>query len=137
MGKSSWKRPPDGRADKKNVRSILGVRPLLSLSPRSRQGACAPLQNSCSRQNSRNRLRVSILGAGAVAYGAAAHLARAGHDPLIWSPSGARSAALAAGRPLVARNAIEGTFPVRVAASCADAVADADVLLLAMPANGH
>jgi opine dehydrogenase len=51
-------------------------------------------------------LRVSILGAGAVAYGAAAFLARAGHDPLIWSPSGARTAALAAGEPLVARNAI-------------------------------
>lgn len=82
-------------------------------------------------------MRVSILGAGAVAYGAAAFLARAGHDPLIWSPSGARTTALAAGKPLVARNAIEGTFPVRVAASCADAVGAADAVLLAMPANGH
>ena len=82
-------------------------------------------------------MRVSILGAGAVAYGAAAYLARAGHDPLLWSPSGTRTAALAAGRPLVAKNAIEGTFPVRVAASCADAVVEADVVVLAMPANGH
>jgi len=82
-------------------------------------------------------LRVSILGAGAVAYGAAAFLARAGHDPLLWSPSGARTAALAAGEPLVATNAIEGTYRVRVARSCADAVADADVVLLALPANGH
>jgi opine dehydrogenase len=72
-----------------------------------------------------------------VAYGAAAFLARAGHDPLIWSPSGARTAALAAGEPLVARNAIEGTYHVRVAGSCADAVADGDVVLLALPANGH
>ena len=78
------------------------------------------------------RLRVSILGAGAVAYGAAAFLARAGHDPLLWSPSGKRTAALAAGEPLVARNAIEGTFAVRVASSCADAVADADAILLAL-----
>jgi len=82
-------------------------------------------------------LRVSILGAGAVAYGAAAFLARAGHDPLLWSPSGKRTAALAAGEPLVARNAIEGTFAVRVASSCAEAVADADAVLLALPANGH
>ena len=37
----------------------------------------------------------------------------------------------------MARNAIEGTFPVRVAASCADAVGAADAVLLAMPANGH
>ena len=88
-------------------------------------------------QNQRKRLRVSILGAGAVAYGAAAFLARAGHDPLIWSPSGTRTAALAAGEPLVARNAIEGTYRVRVARSCADVVADADVVLLALPANGH
>jgi len=82
-------------------------------------------------------LRVSILGAGAVAYGAAAFLARAGHDPLLWSPSGKRTAALAAGEPLVARNAIEGTFAVRVASSCANAVFDADAILLALPANGH
>jgi len=82
-------------------------------------------------------LRVSILGAGAVAYGAAAFLARAGHDAGVWSPSGTRTEALAAGRPLVARNAIEGSFAVRVAATCADAVADADAVLLAMPANGH
>jgi opine dehydrogenase len=82
-------------------------------------------------------LRVSILGAGAVAYGAAAFLARAGHDPLPWSPSAKRTAALAAGEPLVARNAIEGTFAVRIASSCAEAVADADAVLLALPANGH
>ena len=122
-----------GRTEK-NVRSILGVRPLISLSPRSLR---APAELLLQTQNQRNRLRVSILGAGAVAYGAAAFLARAGHDPLIWSPSGTRTAALAAGQRLVSRNAIDGSFPVRVAASCADAVASADAVLLALPANGH
>ena len=82
-------------------------------------------------------MRVSILGAGAVAYGAAAYLARAGHDPLLWSPSGTRTAELAEGKPLVAKNAIEGAFTVRVASSCAQAVDAADVVMLALPANGH
>jgi len=82
-------------------------------------------------------LRVSILGAGAVAYGAAACLARAGHDPMLWSPSGTRTADLAAGKPLVATHAIEGTFHPRVASGCAEAVANADVLMVALPGNGH
>ena len=82
-------------------------------------------------------MRVSILGAGGVAYGTAAFLAQAGHDPMLWSPSGKRTAALAAGEPLVATKAIEGSFKVRVAASCAEAVDQADVVLLALPGYGH
>jgi opine dehydrogenase len=82
-------------------------------------------------------MRVSILGAGAIAYGTAAYLAQAGHDPMLWSPSGQRTAALAAGEPLVATNAIEGRFAPRVAASCAEAVAQADAVLLALPGYGH
>lgn len=82
-------------------------------------------------------MRVSILGAGAIAYGAAAYLAQAGHDPMLWSPSGKSTAALAAGAPLVAVNAIEGTFPVRVARDCADAVTNADVVMIALPGYGH
>jgi opine dehydrogenase len=88
-------------------------------------------------QSLRKRLRVSILGAGAVAFGTAAHLARAGHDPMLWSPSGKRTASLAAGQPLVAKNAIEGTFSPRIASSCAEAAVDADVLMLALPGYGH
>lgn len=118
-------------AGKKNVRSILGVGRLLSLPP--------PANGRRAHDNRLPgiRLRVSILGAGAVAYGAAASLARAGHDPLLWSPSGLRTAELAAGKPLVASNAIEGTFHPRVAADCAQAVGDADVVMIALPGNGH
>jgi opine dehydrogenase len=82
-------------------------------------------------------MRVSILGAGAIAYGAAAYLAQAGHDPMLWSPSGNRTVALAAGKPLVATNAIEGTFMPRIAASCADAIQNADAVLIALPGYGH
>jgi opine dehydrogenase len=123
-----------GRPDKKNVRSILGVRPadkLAAIDELARPGVAR------SGISSKHAVRVSILGAGAVACGAAAYLARAGHDPLLWSPSGARTTELASGRPLVARNAIEGSFAVRVASSCADAVADADVVMLALPGYGH
>ena len=82
-------------------------------------------------------MRVSILGAGAIAYGAAAYLAQAGHDPMLWSPSGKRTAALAAGEPLTATNAIEGVFKPRIAVSCADAIQNADAVVVALPGYGH
>lgn len=82
-------------------------------------------------------MRVSILGAGAVAYGAAAYLSQAGHDPMLWSPSGKRTAELAAGKPLIATNAIELSFNPRIASSCADAIANADVVMIALPGYGH
>lgn len=82
-------------------------------------------------------MRVSILGAGAIAFGTAAYLARAGHDPMLWSPSGRRTRDLAGGARLVACNAVEGEFSPRVAASCAEAVAQADVVMLALPGYGH
>jgi opine dehydrogenase len=82
-------------------------------------------------------MRVSILGAGAIAYGAAAYLAQAGHDPMLWSPSGKRTATLAAGKPLIATNAIVGAFQPRIASSCADAIANADAVMVALPGYGH
>jgi opine dehydrogenase len=82
-------------------------------------------------------MRVSILGAGAIAYGAAAYLAQAGHDPMLWSPSGKRTAALAAGKPLIATNAIDGTFTPRIGSSCADAIQNADAVMVALPGYGH
>jgi opine dehydrogenase len=82
-------------------------------------------------------MRVSILGAGAIAYGLAAYLAEAGHDPMLWSPSGERTKALAAGELLKATGAIEATVPVRIAKDCKDAIANADVVIIALPANGH
>ncbi|MER9056767.1 NAD/NADP octopine/nopaline dehydrogenase family protein [Mesorhizobium sp. M0910] len=82
-------------------------------------------------------MRVSILGAGAIAYGLAAYLAEAGHDPMLWSPSGERTKALAAGGLLKATGAIKATTKVRIAKDCKDAIADADVVIIALPAYGH
>lgn len=82
-------------------------------------------------------MRVSILGAGAIAFGCAAYLAQAGHFPILWSPSGVRTKQLADGEKLTASNAIEGSFAVEVAKDCAVAVGSADVVLIALPANGH
>jgi opine dehydrogenase len=82
-------------------------------------------------------MRVSILGAGSIAFGMAAYLAKAGHDPMLWSPSGERTRALADGADLTATGALEFTGPIRIAADCEDAVTSADVIVVAMPGYGH
>ena len=82
-------------------------------------------------------MRVAILGAGAIAYGSAALLCRGGHDVTLWSPSGRRTAALAAGAPLNADGAIVGTFHPRIATSAADALKEAEAVVVAVPGYGH
>jgi opine dehydrogenase len=82
-------------------------------------------------------MRVAILGAGAIAYVNAALLCRDGHDVILWSPSGQRTATLASGAPLVATGGVVGRFYPRVAASCADAVEDAEAVVVAVPGYGY
>jgi len=82
-------------------------------------------------------MRVSILGAGGAAYGAAAQLFVCGHDPMLWSPSGQSTRELAAGAPLLAGPAIEASFHPRIAANAEEAVTNADVVMLVMPGNAH
>jgi opine dehydrogenase len=82
-------------------------------------------------------MRVAIIGAGAIGLGAAAYLSQRGHDPVVWSPSGIRTAELASGAPLLATGAVEGEFRLGVAASCADALAGAEAVLVALPGNAH
>ena len=82
-------------------------------------------------------MRVAILGAGAIAYGGAAFLCNEGHDPVLWSPSGKRTAELAGGSQLIATGALQGRFRPRVAITCKEAIRDADVVMIALPANGH
>ena len=82
-------------------------------------------------------MKVAILGAGAIAYGNAALLCRDGHDVTLWSPSGRRTATLATGAPLVASGAVVGRFHPRIAASCADALAGAEAVVVAVPGYGH
>jgi opine dehydrogenase len=82
-------------------------------------------------------MRVSILGAGAIAYGLAAYLAQAGHAPMLWSPSGQRTKLLAAGEPLKAPGGIEATVAVRIAKDCKEAIDNADMVVIALPGYGH
>ena len=82
-------------------------------------------------------MRVLILGAGSIAFGTAAYLASEGHEPMLWSPSGRRTEALAAGEWLVAGNALTFEGEVGVAHDLSAAVASADAIVLAMPGNGH
>jgi opine dehydrogenase len=82
-------------------------------------------------------MRVAILGAGSIAYGNAALLASLSHEPVLWSPSGESGQSLAKGEKLTATGALTGTFEVARAASAAEAIARADAVLFALPANGH
>jgi opine dehydrogenase len=82
-------------------------------------------------------MRVAILGAGAIAFASAALLERNGHTPILWSPSGTRTAALAAGASLIATGAVAGAFHPEIAASCAAALADADIVYIAVPGYAH
>ncbi|MDF2809596.1 MAG: odh 1 [Microvirga sp.] len=82
-------------------------------------------------------MRVAIMGAGAIAFGSAAFLSANGHTAVLWSPSGKRTEALARGEALISEGKVEGQFHPKIAVTCAHAVADADAILLALPANGH
>ncbi|WFS04025.1 NAD/NADP-dependent octopine/nopaline dehydrogenase family protein [Rhizobium tumorigenes] len=82
-------------------------------------------------------MRIAILGAGSIAFGVAAFLAKEGHQPVLWSPSGKSTQGLAEGKALVATGAFEFSGAVAVADDCGSALAEADAVLIAMPTNGH
>ncbi|WEZ85793.1 NAD/NADP octopine/nopaline dehydrogenase family protein (plasmid) [Rhizobium sp. 32-5/1] len=82
-------------------------------------------------------MRIAILGAGSIAFGMAAFLAEAGHMPVLWSPSGKGTEALFDNGLLISTGAVSYSGPVGVAAGFSEAVSDADVVILALPANGH
>lgn len=81
-------------------------------------------------------MRVAILGAGSIALGMAALLCREGHDPVLWSPSGAGTAALA-GNALQASGEVAGRFSPAVARSCVEAVTGAEAVIIAVPGYAH
>jgi len=82
------------------------------------------------------RYRVGIAGAGAIALASAAWLMRAGHGAMLWSPGGAGTEALRT-NPLHADGLHQGTLAVQVADDAAHLCRENDVLLVAVPANGH
>lgn len=82
-------------------------------------------------------MQVGIVGAGSIAFGTAAFLEQQGHHATLWSPSGERTKALAKGEALIAQGAVEGTFHPTAAPSAEALVADAEVIVIALPAYGH
>lgn len=82
-------------------------------------------------------MRVGILGAGGIAFGAAAYLHLNGHEPILWSPSGRGTAELAAGAALKASGTLDLSFHPRIASSAEEVIAGSDVVMLAMPGNAH
>ena len=80
---------------------------------------------------------VGLAGAGSIAFGTAALLHKAGHDPMLWSPSGEGTSELADGAPLTAIGAVETTLTPRIADSAAMLARDNDVLIIALPGYGH
>lgn len=79
-------------------------------------------------------MKVGIAGAGSIACATAALLAERGHDPMLWSPSGAGCRDLSQG--LTATGAIDGTCQPRLADS-AQVLADNECVLIAVPGYGH
>ena len=80
---------------------------------------------------------VGLAGAGSIAFGTAAVLHQAGHDPMLWSPSGEGTADLAGGAALTATGAVECTLTPRIADSARTLARDNDVLIIALPGYGH
>jgi opine dehydrogenase len=81
-------------------------------------------------------VKVGILGCGGIGLGSAAFLAVRGHEAMVWSPGGKGAEALR-GEPLQAGGTVEARVAVRVAGSVAELATWSDVLLVAVPLNGH
>jgi opine dehydrogenase len=81
-------------------------------------------------------MKIGIAGAGGIGYASAAWLARAGHDVALWSPR-CDSAAALRGAPLEAEGVLQASVRVAVATDAAELAHGAQVLLVAVPVNGH
>lgn len=81
-------------------------------------------------------MRVAIIGSGGIGRGYAAYLTSAGHQPVLWSPSGAALVDFAGGAGLTVSGKLEGTVPLALARDCAEAAEGADAVIVAVQANG-
>jgi len=82
-------------------------------------------------------MKISIVGAGSIAFATAALLSQNGHQVMLWSPSQQRCSDLAQGHALIATGAIEGMFSVACTEQAQQLAAWGEVILFALPANGH
>ncbi|GLQ12115.1 hypothetical protein GCM10007913_40470 [Devosia yakushimensis] len=82
-------------------------------------------------------MKVTVLGAGGIAFGMAAFLVQKGNEVTLWSPSGKSTEGLGDSFKIQSTGALEGDFEVAVAHSARSAVENADVIILAVPGYGH
>lgn len=82
------------------------------------------------------RLRVGIVGTGAIGLASAAWLAHAGHEVTVWSPGGKGGDGVR-DSPLRAVGVLEACVRIRVAAGPGELSGGAEALLVAVPVNGH
>lgn len=81
-------------------------------------------------------MRIGIAGTGGIGLASAAWLAHAGHDVTVWSPGGAGAVALR-DSPLQSEGVLQASVRVGVAADARALATASDVLLIAVPVNGH
>ena len=80
-------------------------------------------------------MRITLLGAGNLAFGYAAYFTHAGHAVTIWSPSGRGAAGITGG--IRYSGVISGNARVAASSLIGDAIADAELVVIALPANAH
>lgn len=81
-------------------------------------------------------MKIAIAGTGGIGYASAAWLAHAGHEVALWSPTGDSAAALREA-PLTSTGVLQASVKVRVAATASALAGNAEVLIVAVPVNGH
>lgn len=81
-------------------------------------------------------MKVGIAGAGSIALGYSAFLRQNGHEPFIWSRSRGRTEGFSETSPLKITGALTAEFNPKVCDSAKE-LAEADVIVLALPAYGH
>ncbi len=85
-------------------------------------------------------LRIGIAGAGAIAFGTASILSKNGYDDVtLWSPSGKGTVDLVDSTPttLTSTGALKHESTPNIALDAKELVAQSDILIVALPANGH
>jgi opine dehydrogenase len=81
-------------------------------------------------------MKIGIIGTGGIGYASAAWLAHAGHEVSVWSPGGQGANALKEA-PLQSEGVLQASVKVNVAEGAQALAQDAQVLLVAVPVNGH
>lgn len=92
-------------------------------------------QQRTSMESGMNRVKVGVVGSGGIGLACAAWIAQRSHEVSVWSPRG--TADVLRLEPLSATGALEVTLRVGCAGSAQELAEFADVILIAVPLNGH